>query len=202
MAGGTYVLGPSAEPESIDLDAESGKVTLKLPCHPRPITASHIISSPDHLPSSLRSNGTGPRKSTAHCIAVLASLPEVLKQARPEGQEEGQEDKDDTAVILFPEEGKEIVRTLMMGEGTGSCPAGQCAFVGSPYTVSLTKDRYRVSQHDHIIHFHLVTHRHPATLLDPPRPLTALRILLPLSPINFFKYRDRRIVTGGRARSV
>jgi RAB protein geranylgeranyltransferase component A len=47
---------------------------------------------------------------------------------RREQGEDGELDQDDTAVVVFPpaEGSKAVVRVLMMGEGTGSCPSGQC----------------------------------------------------------------------------
>jgi hypothetical protein len=78
----------------------------------------------------------------AHCIAILPCLPESLKRKQGENPEnpehpdiEAEEsrapksdvEQDDTAVILFPPEGEVgLVRALLMGEGTGSCPSGQC----------------------------------------------------------------------------
>ena len=63
---------------------------------------------------------------TAHCIALLTSLPESLR--RPKIAEPTEEEgEDDTAVIVFqPTDDHGLVRALVMGEGTGSCPAGQC----------------------------------------------------------------------------
>jgi len=63
---------------------------------------------------------------TAHCIALLTSLPESLR--RPQLAEPTEEEgEDDTAVIVFPPtDDHGLVRALVMGEGTGSCPAGQC----------------------------------------------------------------------------
>jgi len=54
-------------------------------------------------------------------------LPESLRRPRAESTEEEEEGEDDTAVIVFPPtENHGLVRALVMGEGTGSCPAGQC----------------------------------------------------------------------------
>jgi hypothetical protein len=121
------VLGEQAQSRSIELDDEC--VKLDLPCHPRPIRTRHIISNRNHLPSSLEASAeksTIASATTAHCIAVLPSLPECLRRSRDSG-EEGAEEQDDTAVILFPREyGVGLVRALLMGAGTGSCPAGQC----------------------------------------------------------------------------
>jgi len=114
-------------------------VELQLPCHPRPVTASHLISSPNHLPKAQRPASSG-EKSIARCIAVLAGLPPSLRKPKPtegtEGADEAQSaeeaddpaGEDDTAIIIFPPtgEGSSVVRALFMGEGTGSCPAGQC----------------------------------------------------------------------------
>lgn len=110
---------------------EGSGVRLKLPCHPRPVTAKHLIASPDHLPTSLLSPVvTEERRTTVDCIAVLSSLPEAIKRRPPvksDDDEEGAEEKDDTAVVLFPpEDGRQLVRALITGEGTGSCPSGQC----------------------------------------------------------------------------
>jgi len=131
--GGTYVLGASSIPTSFQIQEDS--VELSLPCHPRPLTASRIISSPVHLPPAQRPR-SDPTKSIARCIAVLHSLPTALKRSRPSdeatepdgGENEEQAGDDDTAIVLFPptEEGSSVVRGLIMGEGTGSCPAGQC----------------------------------------------------------------------------
>jgi hypothetical protein len=123
-------LGKESIPESMNVNGDS--VTLKIPCHPRPITAKHLITSPDHLPPNLepKSDSTFESKVTAHCIALLPSLPESLRRPKKESTEEDEEEgEDDTAVIVFPPTGDAgLVRALMMGEGTGSCPAGQCKF--------------------------------------------------------------------------
>ena len=131
--GGTYVLGKESIPESITIEERS--VKLILPCHPRPITAKHLITSPDHLLPDLRGAESSAHESTetAHCVAVLSSLPDALRRPKStKGLEEGdagddEEDEDDTAVVVFPPTGdKALVRALIMGEGTGSCPSGQC----------------------------------------------------------------------------
>lgn len=69
---------------------------------------------------------------------MLHELPAALKKPKSSqeppsldaGQEDGEEEssEDDTAIFLFPPttEGSSVVRGLLMGEGTGSCPAGQC----------------------------------------------------------------------------
>jgi hypothetical protein len=120
--GGTYVLGPSARPTSIE--SKEGVVTLRLPCHPRPVNTKHLISSPEHLPLPTKKDEI--TSTTAHCIAVLSSLPAALRRAESEEGDEGKE-QDDTAVIVFPPaDGGSVIRALVTGEGTGSCPAGQC----------------------------------------------------------------------------
>lgn len=76
-------------------------------------------------------------RRTAHCISLLDELPEALRRPVKQtsedpanGQEEEEGAEDDTAVVVFPpspeSEGGKVVKALMMGEGTGSCPAGQC----------------------------------------------------------------------------
>jgi hypothetical protein len=63
----------------------------------------------------------------AHCIALLPSLPASLRRPQTEPVDGEEEGEDDTAVIVFPPtETQGLVRALVMGEGTGSCPAGQC----------------------------------------------------------------------------
>lgn len=124
--GGTYVLGKESIPESISVSDDS--ITLKIPCHPRPITAKHLVTSPDHLPTDIRPDiGSSKGNITAHCIALLSSLPESLRRPKAEPVDGEEQGEDDTAVIVFPPtENQGLVRALVMGEGTGSCPAGQC----------------------------------------------------------------------------
>ena len=101
---------------------------LKLPCHPREITAKQLISSPDHLsPSLLSTPPENDRLTSAHCIAIVSSPPQGLQpRKRKEGSEE---ELEDAAIVLFPpDEGAQLVRSLVVGDGTGSCPSGQCYF--------------------------------------------------------------------------
>lgn len=131
VKGGTYILGEQAEVESIEVTPngeDRKRISIKLPCHPRPITAEHLISTPDHIPPSLLPTPSeGSERITAHCIAILPGLPFILQRRSDFG--DGERAEDDTAVILFPPEGNMgLVRGLIMGEGTGSCPAGQCEF--------------------------------------------------------------------------
>lgn len=115
-------------PDYIEEQGGSG-VKMKIPCHPRPITARHLISSPDHLPKALYAQASENDVLTmACCIAVVSLLPLGL---RHESAEEGAEqEEDDTAIIVFPSENNgQLVRALITGEGTGSCPSGQCKFM-------------------------------------------------------------------------
>ncbi|WWC87849.1 uncharacterized protein L201_002746 [Kwoniella dendrophila CBS 6074] len=132
--GGTYVLGPSASLTSIETTSEG--VSIKLPCHPRPVTASHLISSPNHLPSVLiQRNSSSYTNSnqeeqfiTAHCVAITKTLPAALRRNTldPDLKDDNEEiENDDTAVVVFPREGDNVVRCYVNGEGTGSCPPGQ-----------------------------------------------------------------------------
>ncbi|OWZ50998.1 rab escort protein [Cryptococcus neoformans Tu259-1] len=129
--GGTYVLGPFGKPTSID--ANDDNVTLNLPCHPRPVTAKHLISSSNHLPLSLLTpeSELSKRSIMAHSISISSSLPKVLQRKLPSADDEngiGQlpEENDDTGLIVFPpENGNPTVRCLINGEGTGSCPPEQ-----------------------------------------------------------------------------
>ncbi|WVW80108.1 hypothetical protein I302_102083 [Kwoniella bestiolae CBS 10118] len=127
--GGTYILGASAKPTSISISAES--VTLDIPCHPRPITARRLISSPNHIPPSLLGHlQGGPEEPslTANCIAITKTLPEALRRksttSSTEESAEEQSENDDTSLIVFPTENG-VIRCYVNGEGTGSCPPGQ-----------------------------------------------------------------------------
>lgn len=132
--GGTYVLGKESILESMEIEHEAEyPVKLKIPCHPRTINAKHLVSSPDHVPPHLRRSAAGNvRRATAHCIALLPALPTQLKRFQKDNSDgvdgdEDEEGQDDTAIIVFPPSGDQgLVRALIMGEGTGSCPAGQC----------------------------------------------------------------------------
>ncbi|WVF67173.1 hypothetical protein IAT40_001919 [Kwoniella sp. CBS 6097] len=101
--GGTYVLGPSAIPTSIEQTADG--ISLQIPCHPRPVTASHLISLPNHLPPNLASSAAGGAEpavqpeqaptdaesstsTTAHCIAISSTTPEALRRSSAKVPEE------------------------------------------------------------------------------------------------------------------
>ena len=150
--GGTYVLGPSAVVSNIEI--KDGSVHLSVPCHPTPVVAKHLISAPQLLPETLRPT-VGESKTVARCIALTDTIPAAMKRARPdsegegvsEGEAEGEADEeakkeDDTAIVIFPpsDENDNVVRAVMMGEGTGSCPAGQCALLFYSSKTSLTAD--------------------------------------------------------------
>lgn len=124
--GGTYVLGPPAMPEAIGV--EDGGVTVKIPGHPRPLSAGHVVTSDDFLPPSLVPVASSKTRTTARGIAVVTSQPGVLKRAPPPDADEDEAvpEDDDTGVVVFPPvDGAPLARALIMGEGTGSCPAGQ-----------------------------------------------------------------------------
>lgn len=129
--GGTYVLGAAGEPESIGW--VDGGVRLKLPCHPTPITAKHLISAADYLPRGSSSGGRSEDNSgrTLHAVVVLPSMPPLLqKRPAPEAEVATSEDEekaqDDTAVIIFPPAaGLPLIRAFITGDGSGSCPSGQ-----------------------------------------------------------------------------
>lgn len=129
--GGTYVLGPEAMPEIEAASADSaagddakdqGGVQVKVPAHPTPLRATHLVTSPFFLAKVTKASGSE-KNVTAHAVAVVTSQPGCLK--RPAKEDEEAED-DDTGVVIFPPtDNSPLVRALIMGEGTGSCPAGQ-----------------------------------------------------------------------------
>ena len=129
--GGTYVLGATAELDMVQPCVDG--LTIKIPCHPRPVKASHLISAPDHVPKFISS----PKSNqdyvvTAQCIAITSTLPEVLRHRHLATEKMSKEEEeslgnDDTALVVFPpENNKPLVRCIIQGEGTGSCPPGQC----------------------------------------------------------------------------
>ena len=128
--GGTYVLGPEAMPEIEAASADSaagddakdqGGVQVKVPAHPTPLRATHLVTSPFFLAKSQPSGSD--KNVTAHVVAVVTSQPGCLK--RPAKEDEEAEDDDAGVVIFPPTDNSTLVRALIMGEGTGSCPAGQ-----------------------------------------------------------------------------
>lgn len=117
--GGTYILGSDGAPTSMTVGEDS--VTLSIAAHPRSVTAKHLITPPGYTSSP------AVKRTTAHLVAVVSAQPPVLRKATAtsEDDEAGEED-DDTAVIAFPATpNSPLVRALIMGEGTGSCPRGQ-----------------------------------------------------------------------------
>jgi hypothetical protein len=109
--GGTYILGSEGAPS--DIVPSDGGVTLRIGAHPSPITAKHLLTPPGFLekPEAVR--------TSAQLVAIVTAQPPVLRK------EEGEEEDDDTAVLVFPPQEGPLVRALVMGEGTGSCPRGQ-----------------------------------------------------------------------------
>ncbi|OCF44472.1 rab escort protein [Kwoniella heveanensis CBS 569] len=96
--GGTYVLGPSALPSSIEQTSDG--LSLQVPCHPRPVHAAHLISAPNHLPPdfvslplapssavpespsrSVQEESSASTSTAAHCVAITAIVPEALRRA-------------------------------------------------------------------------------------------------------------------------
>lgn len=117
--GGTYILGADGAPSSIEVG--EGNVTLSIAAHPRPVVAKHLVTPPGFLDSP-----TSVRRTTAHLIAVVTAQPPVLRKDAPKSDDEVENEDDDTAVITFPATSTSpLVRALIMGEGTGSCPRGQ-----------------------------------------------------------------------------
>ncbi|BEJ01568.1 hypothetical protein CcaverHIS631_0602500 [Cutaneotrichosporon cavernicola] len=96
--GGTYILGSEGAPSDIVVDKG---VSLRIGAHPTPISATHLVAPPGFLEKDK------PR------------VPPVLKSCGEDGVD------DDTAVVVFPPSDGPLVRALVMGEGTGSCPRNQ-----------------------------------------------------------------------------
>lgn len=139
MKGGTYVLGSQGAVQSIEVNSEDADLPIKLSvaCQAEPIHTKHIIANADYLPPDLvesdPSAAESEARTAAHVIAVLPSIPECLRRSPSEepaveGGISQDSEQDDTAIVVFPpEEGRGLVRALLMGDGTGSCPPGQCA---------------------------------------------------------------------------
>lgn len=109
------MLGSDAMPADIKAESDGG-VSVTIPAHPTPLHAAHVITSPGFLGAK----PDGDSSVTAHAVAILTSQPVCLRCPKKEDEES---DDDDTAVVIFP--GDRLVRALITGEGTGSCPAGQ-----------------------------------------------------------------------------
>lgn len=89
-------------------------------------------------------------KPTANYVAILPEVPGRLRALlkRPLSEEDGENDIDDVALLIFPPSGgrKTVTRCLLMGEGTGSCPAGQTVL----YIQSLEASTSRESIQPHL----------------------------------------------------
>ncbi|BEJ16852.1 hypothetical protein CspHIS471_0602530 [Cutaneotrichosporon sp. HIS471] len=108
--GGTYILGSEGAPSDIVVDQG---VSLRISAHPTPISATHLVAPPGFLEDK-----PGVMRTSAHLIAITCQPP-VLKSCGEDGVD------DDTAVLVFPPSKGPLVRALVMGEGTGSCPRNQ-----------------------------------------------------------------------------
>lgn len=105
----------------IKVDEDTKNVRLSIAGHPRELSARHLITAPHFLPPALRPVMAEKRR-TARAVVVLTSRPAfVVRESAGEEGEEDQDDSDDTAVLVLSPR----VRALVMGEGTGSCPARQ-----------------------------------------------------------------------------
>lgn len=120
MFAGTYILGAEGAPSSIEVG--EGSVKLSIGAHSSgPVTAKHLVTPPGFLPADSAAKEV---RTTAHLIAVVTSQPPVLHKSTTSEDEEVEDD--DTAVFAFPPTSSSpLVRALVMGEGTGSCPRGQ-----------------------------------------------------------------------------
>lgn len=150
------MLGSQGVVQSIEVDRESVDLPFKLSiaCQAEPVCAKHIIANADYLPPDLVTSETSASeadaRTTAHVIAVLPSIPKSLRRG-PSPAAAGEEgsvqetEQDDTAVVVFPpEDGRGLVRALLMGDGTGSCPSGQCESLASPQLTSVNACRRAV----------------------------------------------------------
>ncbi|GMK58354.1 hypothetical protein CspeluHIS016_0503860 [Cutaneotrichosporon spelunceum] len=126
--GGTYILGSEGAPSDIvvgDVGEKGGAgegagVSLRIDAHPSPIRAKHLLAPPGFLQEP------GVTRTTAHLIAIATCQPAVLRKRADESESESAvEPDDDTAVLVFPPGDGPLVRALVMGAGTGSCPPGQ-----------------------------------------------------------------------------
>lgn len=143
--GGTYILGSQSKISDLQLhptasqDGASHSITFSIPAHPIPITTDLLISgSPLEHPSIATAESTTSSRQ-ANCIAILKAIPLSIKAAfAPTTSEPGDTDSlettemtQDVVLLIFPPGPAEAapataVRALLMGSGTGSCPADQC----------------------------------------------------------------------------
>jgi RAB protein geranylgeranyltransferase component A len=138
---------PSSDDAS---SAQTHPISLQIKGFTHPILASHLIASPDYLPSSSSSSTSATEESkaparVARCIAILDVYPTIfpLPAAPPPAEDGGEEtgqqaeevEKPDASLLVFPPgslvaECEHTVQALLVGEGTGSCPRGQCELQG------------------------------------------------------------------------
>lgn len=124
--GGTYVLGNQAQVSDLTASQGSAAATLNIPAHSRPIQARHVVSAA--TASSANDTDGG-----ANYLAILPELPSSLKTlltrhpSSDDDDSSSEDSVDDVALLVIPPSGerKSVIRCLLMGEGTGSCPAGQ-----------------------------------------------------------------------------
>lgn len=129
------------------------RVEVTIPAQSKPITASHLImpnttSSRNILthagvefPSPIQSSSS---TTSVNLVAILPALPSTLapylrqKSTNADEGEDGEENEPseddltvDAAFVIFPptSDQESVVRCLLVGEGTGSCPAGQCEYI-------------------------------------------------------------------------
>lgn len=143
--GGTYILGSQSKISDLQLhptasrDGASHPITFSIPAHPSPITTDLLISgSPLEHPSIATAESTTSSRQ-ANCVAILKGIPPSIKAAfAPTSSESDDTDSlettemtQDVLLLIFPPGSGEAapttaVRALLMGSGTGSCPADQC----------------------------------------------------------------------------
>ena len=136
--GSIYILShpiTSIDFPSADALPSPHPISLQIKGFTHPIFASHLIASQDHLPSS---PSPSPSARVARCIAILDAYPTIFPLPAAPTPEEGDEtekpaevEKPDASLLVFPPgslvaECNQTVQALLVGEGTGSCPKGQC----------------------------------------------------------------------------
>lgn len=146
MHGGTYILGSQGKTSDLKVTTtvQAGQehpITFRIPAHHEAVTTDLLIdgSQLDLFRPSSDSSADSTTSMRANCVAILQTLPTIVQAAFSAGQghteteddASAEENVEDVVLMIFPPESvpggsQTSVRALLMGPGTGSCPADQC----------------------------------------------------------------------------